>query len=273
MSESAFMSAPLHAPALRASSGYSACLQGVARFGYAAKGVVYLLVGYIAARAAFAAGSPTDSAGALQELLHDGGRWTVLVVAFGLAAHAAWLLVQAIRDPEHRDKNAARRVFFLVASAIHASLAFTALKVWQGQVDSGGWDGSEKLAAQLLARPFGEALVALVGLCVIGYALQQFVVAFRGDIARRLNVVDPDGHRALVVIGRAGIAARAVVFGILGTFFIEAARRHDPGAAGGMGEVLRSFGHGWLLATVAIGLIAYGVFELANAAYRRIPVR
>jgi len=267
------MSVRLNVLTLRASSGYSSCVQCVARFGYAAKGIVYVMVGYIAARAAFAAGNPTDSSGALHELLRSGGRWTVLVIAIGLAAYAAWLLVQAIRDPEHPDNKMSRRLFYLIPTVINASLAFTAFKLWRGRSSSGESDGSEKLAAELLSKPFGEALVALVGLGVIAFAIQQLNVAIRGDITRQLNVKDPDGHRALIALGRWGIAARAVVFGILGAFFLEAARRHDPGAAGGMGDVLRSFGHGWLLGIVAVGLIAYGLFELANAAYRRIDVR
>lgn len=267
------MAARLNALALRTSPGYASCVQCVARVGYAARGIVYVMVGYLAARAAVAVGSPTDSSGALHELLRDGGRWTVLAVALGLAAYAVWLLVQAISDPEHPDGSKSRRLFYVIPMVINASLAFTAFKLWQGQGTATESNGSQKLAAELLDKPFGEALVALVGLGVLGFAIWQMWVAFRGDITKQLNVTDRDGHRALIALGRWGIAARAVVFGILGVFFIEAARRHDPGAAGGMGDVLRSFGHGWLLGIVAAGLIAYGIFELANAAFRRIPTR
>jgi hypothetical protein len=267
------MAARLNVLTSRAPTTYSSCVQCVARFGYAARGIVYVMIGYLAARAAFAVGNPTDSSGALHELLRGGGRWTVLVVALGLAAYAVWLLVQAISDPEHPDGSIGRRLFFLIPMVINASLAFTAFKLWQGRWAASESNGSEQLAAELLEKPFGEALVSLVGLGVLGFAIWQVAVAIRGDITKQLNVTDRDGHRALIALGRWGIAARAVVFGILGVFFIEAARRHDPDAAGGMGDVLRSFGHGWLLGIVAVGLIAYGIFELANAAFRRIPTR
>lgn len=81
----------------------------LARLGYAAKGVVYLLVGAIAFRAATAAGSPEGARGALQSLAGEsGGRLALAAVAIGLVAHVLWRLVQAVLDPEHREHDARR---------------------------------------------------------------------------------------------------------------------------------------------------------------------
>lgn len=265
-----------HAASLPLSADGVAWVQRLARFGYAARGTVYVLVGWIAARAAFVVGSPEGWTGTLQELLGRGGRWLVLVVAAGLGAHALWRLLQALRDPDHHDGKLARRIPYLISAVIHASLAITALQLWRGKPapqGTGGADGQQQLAAEVLSHPLGDVLLALVGVGVIGYAVQQLVLAFRGDIAGQLTIPDADSHRAIVTIGRIGTAARAVVLGILGAFLIEAARHHDPGAAGGMEGALRAFGKGWLLGAVALGLVAYGVFMLATAAYRRLPVR
>jgi hypothetical protein len=243
----------------------------MARVGYAAKGVVYLLVGYIAARAALAAGSPTGGAGALREALGAGGPWLVLAIGIGLLAHVAWRAVQALLDPENpRDGfRAGTRLFHLVSGLVYGSLALSAFRLWQGRRDAGD-DNEAHFAALLMAQPFGRWLVGLVGLVIVGYGIHQFVQAWRGDVARHLGIGDADRHRVVVAIGRFGTAARGVVFGLIGCFFIDAARRFDPNQAGGMDDALRWLGHGWLLAVVAFGLVAYGVFQLAKARYRVI---
>ena len=54
----------------------------------------------------------------------------------------------------------------------------------------------------------------------------------------------------------------------------RAAAPHDPGQAGGVRESLLTLaGIGrWALAAAALGLIAYGVYQLVEARYRRIDV-
>ena len=243
----------------------------LARFGYAAKGVVYLLVGYVAAKAALAAGKPKGAAGALGELVADGGHVVVLVIAVGLLAHVLWRLVQALLDPEHRGERgrAGARLFYLVSGAIYGSLAYTAFKLSNGRAKGDG-ASEENLAATLLAQPFGPWLVGALGLGVLGYGLHQIAKGFRGDVTKHLGIADPAKHRAVVAIGRFGTAARGVVFAIMGTFFIDAARHHNPDEAGGTGDALRWLGQDWLLAIIAIGLMAYGLLQLAKVRYRHI---
>jgi hypothetical protein len=241
----------------------------LARLGYAAKGIVYLLVGYLAARAAFAAGSPTGATGALREMLHDGGRWLVLLVGIGLLAHVVWRLVQATLDPEcpHGGHRFGLRLFYLLSGLVYGSIALSAFDLFRGR--DGGEEGEKHLAAVLLSQPFGPWLVGAVGLGVIGYGIHELLQAFRGDVAKRLGIRDPQQHRIVLAIGRLGTAARGVVLAIVGAFFIDAARHYDPNEAGGTEDALRWLGQGWLLGAVALGLMAYGVLQLAKARYRR----
>ena len=74
--------------------------------------------------------------------------------------------------------------------------------------------------------------------------------------------------------GRLGIAARGIVFGVVGTFLIRAALEYDPQEARGLGGALQTlaqqpFGP-WLLGAVALGLVAYGLFMLSVSRYRHI---
>lgn len=245
----------------------------LARAGYAAKGVVYLLVGYLAARAVLAAGAPSGATGALREALLAGGPWLVLLIGAGLMAHVAWRVVQALLDPENPGGSLRPgvRLFHLVSGLVYGSLAISAFRLWQGRRDASDAD-EENFAAMLMAQPFGRWLVALVGLAIVAYGIHQFVAAWRGDVSRHLGIGDPDKHRIVVGLGRFGTAARGLVFGVIGGFFIDAALRFDPRHAGGTEEALRWLGHDGLLALFALGLVAYGLFQLAKARYRMIGV-
>jgi hypothetical protein len=161
----------------------------LARVGYLAKGVVYLLVGYVAARAALASGTPTGGTGALREALIAGGPWLVLLIGAGLLAHVAWRLVQALLDPENPGASLRLgvRAFHFVSGLVYGSLAITAYRLWQGRRDSGD-NGEENFAAMLMAQPFGRWLVGLVGVAIVAYGIHQF----RRGLARRRRT--PPGH-------------------------------------------------------------------------------
>jgi hypothetical protein len=75
-------------------------------------------------------------------------------------------------------------------------------------------------------------------------------------------------------VSRFGIAARGVVFCLIGFFLARSGLRHDPAQAGGLRESLHTIaGVGrWPFAAVSIGLVAYGVYQLINARYRHMTV-
>jgi len=76
-------------------------------------------------------------------------------------------------------------------------------------------------------------------------------------------------------LGEWGLAARGVTFGISGGFLLYAGISADPSEARGLGGALvvvaqQPYGP-WLLGVVALGLVAYGLFCLSQALYRRPP--
>jgi len=81
----------------------------------------------------------------------------------------------------------------------------------------------------------------------------------------------PTHERAVLLLGRLGLLALAVVFGIVALFLIVAALRHNPKGLGGALQQLAQEPFGpLLLAVVALGLMTYGVFSFAEARYRRL---
>lgn len=246
-----------------------------ARLGYAAKGVVYLLIGWIAAKAALAAGQAEGSTGALASLRDEpGGRMLLMVIALGLAGHVLWRVVQALLDPEHPGtrgdrKRMAMRVFYALSGAIYASMALTAYQLSRGGAADGG-DGQAIWIARLLEKPFGTWLVMAAGLGVIGYGLQQVYKAWKGDVNKRMDAADARTHQGLRMLGRIGTAARGLVLLPVGWFVFNAGRLYRAEAAADTGEVLKMLGHGWLLLAVGVGLAAYGAHQIGKALYRRI---
>lgn len=143
---------------IRATREVASWVPPIARIGYAAKGVVYLLVGWIAIKAAMASGSPEGSTGALASLAHQkGGQLMLMVIALGLLAHVVWRAVQALLDPEHHGSGAKRvgvRLFYALSGLIYASLAWTAWQLSQSG-NSGSGKGQQVWVSRLLDKPLG----------------------------------------------------------------------------------------------------------------------
>jgi len=255
----------------------------LARCGFATKGIVYLLIGVLAAQAAIGAGGKTtDNRGAIESLYQQPfGRALVAAIALGLFAYALWLFVAALLDPERKGsdaKGAGTRLGSAALGCSYAALGVVALTlVTQGHSDAKSSDAAtQDWTATLLAHPFGDALVVLGGVAVLGVAGFFFFQAATARFREQLDLgsANRTERQWVVPLGRAGFAALGVVDVIIGVFLILAALRHNAGEAKGMGSALaavsqRPYG-GVLLAVVALGFIAYAAYTGAEARYRRL---
>ncbi|MBL6456303.1 DUF1206 domain-containing protein [Belnapia sp. T6] len=255
-------------------------LELLARLGYAARGVVNLLIGGLALLAAFQrGGSATGSKGALQTLFFQPlGTVLLAIVALGLFGFAVWRLCQAVLDADGHGRAPRALVIRLgqvISAIIYAGLGVFALGLVMGW-GSGG-QGEEQSARDwtrwLLSQPFGRWLVGAVGLAIGGAGLGMMVKAWSASFARRL-ACEAATARWVIPLGRLGYAARGIVFLLVAGFLLLAAYRTDPSEAHGLGGALLSlqaqpFGR-VLFGLVAFGLAAFGLFEFAEARYRRI---
>lgn len=252
------------------------------RFGFAAKGVVYALVGLLAAQAALGVGGQTtDTGGALQTIVTQPfGKILLSLVAVGLIGYVLWRLVEAVMDPEHKGTDAqgiVQRLGYAFNGLAYAGLAVSAAQLVLGSGKRSSSDATtQDWTARLLAQPFGQWLVVLGGMLVIGLGFYQFYEAYKAKFKRklRLDQMSDSEQTWAVRLGRLGLAARGVTFAIIGGFLIQAARQSDPSQARGLGGALQAlaqqpFGP-WLLAVVALGLVAYGLYTLVQARYLRI---
>src|SRR5215207_284408 len=255
-------------------------VERLARVGYAAKAVLYITSGYLAAQAALGPGGRvTDTRGAMG-VVHDAtlGGALLIVVAAGLIGYGVWRLVEAVVDPEHRGrgfKALAVRVSFAARGLFHAALGITAFRLALGHRAGTSSSQTRNWTARVLDLPAGDLLVGAVAAWIAGYGVYQFYRAWtRAERHLQLSELSPAMRSWVLGVSRFGIAARGVVFCLIGFFLARAALRHNPAEAGGVRESLRTLARvgWWPFVVVALGLVAYGVYELVNARYRRIKV-
>jgi hypothetical protein len=252
----------------------------LARLGYATKGVVYGLVGILAVMlAAGAGGSTEDSRGVIQTIAAQPfGKFLVGAMALGLLGYALWRVVQAWKDTEHQGndtKGIIARLGFAISGIVYVSLAFMAARIAIGSGSGGGGNSQQAMTATLLSQPFGQWLVGLVGVIVIVVGLYHFYQAYQAKFMKEYQSgqMSPRQRRGAKRIGQFGLSARGVTFCMIGGFLVSAAVNANPSEAKGLSgafDTLARQPYGpWLLGLVALGFVAYGVYCLSRAWYRR----
>ncbi|HMO10584.1 MAG TPA: DUF1206 domain-containing protein [Actinotalea sp.] len=237
-----------------------------ARLGYAANGVLNLVLAWLALQLVLGgSGESTDQTGALRQLAGTPiGGVLLWVVLAGFALLALWQLTEAVSaSGRDRLKPAAKAV-------VYAVLATTAASVLQGSAGDGS-EQAEGLTARVLQQPLGVWLVAAVGLAVVAVGLYH---VHKGVRARFLRDLRTHPHSWVVRAGRVGYVARGAALGVVGALFVTAALNHDPERTGGLDEALTTLleapAGAVLVAAVAVGFACYGVYSFARARYAAV---
>ena len=251
----------------------------LARAGYLTRGIVYMIVGWMAVQAAIAGGNPgktTGAKGALLEVLGEPfGQIMLGLLAIGLIGYALWRSFQAVFDADNHGtgaKGIAVRGGLLVSAVSHTMLAIFAIGLITGYGGAGGTGGGD-WTADVLGTGWGQWVVGLVGFAVIGAGLAQGYKAAKGKYKNQLQI-DGQKRRWISPVCIFGLFSRGFVFVIIGVFFILSALHLSPGKAKGMKGALialqkQPYGD-VLFLVVAFGLIAFAVYSLIEAKYRRI---
>ena len=256
-------------------------LELLERLGYAVRGALYAVMGFLALKIALATpgGKATDLSGSLVWLIGNPLGKVVLVVAIiGLVAYAIWGFVRAIYDPLHRGRDAKgimARLGFVSSAVSYLAIALFALHILAGQ-GAASHDSTQKTVSTLLTNPLGGAITVVLGVVAMGIGIGQFIEAYRATFARDLKAAEmSQSERAIAIaLGRFGMAARGVTFLVIGWFLIQAGLHHSPSQAQGFGGAFlfllaQPYGR-WLLGIVALGFIALGLHSFACARWIRL---
>ena len=272
-----------HHRARRASN--SPWIDRVARLGFVARGVVYGIIGLLALQVARngGRGDEANKEGALREIAERPFGGPLLgALAVGLAGYALWRLTEALwgkRDEEDEKKRALKRLGSAGRAVFYGVFCVTTIRfLANGPAEGGGNSDQQEqtFVARALEWPAGQWIVAIAGIVVIGAALY---VGYRGlsqKFQERLDTSEmgPVAGPTVDVLGTVGMIARSAVFALGGYLLIRAAIDFNPGEAQGLDGTLKTLAHQAygqvLLAVVAIGLFAYGLYSWAEARYREL---
>lgn len=257
-------------------------VEWAARLGYAAKGLVYAVVGGIAIQQALGQGGDVGGAREALEQIASGPFGTTLLalVTAGLVGYVIWRLVQAFLDPEAEvtDSDGSRwavRAFYLVSAATYGLLAWFGFSILTGNGGGSGSSSSSEQAQGLMSTTWGVWLLGIIGLAMLVRGGVQFWKAYTESFREKISRFDlgPARGRWVLTASRVGLTARGVVFAIIGVSVVHAAWTRDASSAQGTEGALESLvGSPWLLGAVGVGLVCYAVYQWVKARYRIVGV-
>jgi hypothetical protein len=241
--------------------------------------LIYGIIGILAIKLAVGdGGKTTNQQGALETVAHQPfGKALLILVAIGLAGYALWRLLHALlgHGPERSDSTF-DRVAALGSGIVYGGLCAIAVEILLGSGSSSGSGNTRKTTAGVFGWPGGTWLVGIAGAVLIGIGLYQGYRAISKDFLKdsKTEQMGPRVRQWIEWIGVFGHLARMVVFGLVGVFLLKAAIEYDPNNAVGIDGALAKLAHDpygpFLLGVVAAGLIAFGIYSLSDARYRRI---
>lgn len=239
------------------------------RIGFAARGLLYLVVGYLALKL----GRAEDAGGALDWLSGKTGGMALGALAFGFAAYGIWRVTDAIFDTQGKGrelKGIIGRLAGALSGLIHLGLAYSAVKLALG--NGSGGDSSENAesgAATAMSLPGGEALLFAAAAILAVAGVAQFGIALKRGFCKHLAPEARD-RWWVIAAGVGGHAARGAIFLTAAWLVLNAGLHHKAEEAGALGDALLSMPDA-LRAAVAAGLCLFGAYSLIEARYRIIP--
>ena len=247
------------------------------RAGYAARAMVYLVVGLLALFAAVNGGEAEGTTGALAYIFERPlGAFLLAFIAAGLFAYTLWRLVDGIMDLEDEGDDAegyANRAGQIMSGLTHAVLGVSALTMlWKGHSSDKG-NSAANWSAILMQHPVGRAVVIIAGLTTLGVGIYLFLKAWKASYRKDIRCT-PVTER-LAPLLRYGLAAHGFVLLVVGGLILYSGLTAQAEHAVGLGEALerletQPFGR-TLLGLTGIGLMGFALYCFVLSRYRIVP--
>jgi hypothetical protein len=262
----------------------SPLMEDLMRLGYMVRGLVYGVVGILALQVALGIGGAiNDLQGAIVAMGKTPvGDVLLIVILIGLIGYALWGLIRALFDPLHKGttaKGIAERVGYAISGISYGLLALATYGLITGAT-SAARNGAQaaqtqRTTASILSNSWGPWVVGIVAVVIMGVGLLQIVRSVRSDFEQQFQpyALNTNQRKWIDRLGRFGMAARGLVFLLVGLFLFLAAYQNDPKQAQGIDGVLMALLHQpygpWLLGLVALGLIAFGIYSAMSGLWLR----
>lgn len=245
-------------------------LKKLKQFGFYSKGLIYALIGILAAMVAFGLGGDIKGKSGIVQFLHElpGGIILTTIGALGLLAYSLWQFYESAVDPSggEDEKRISTRIQFAYSGIFYAFIAFSFAKPLFSNGGSSDDDTKKAALSQLQEKEWGIWVIWIIGIGMALSAIWQFYLGISCKFMRQIDE-NPDSKNELTVvkqIGRYGYMARGVVFGIISFFIIRVSLASNASAFKGTEGALQyllSLPYGNLLmGAVALGMLGFGIF-------------
>lgn len=251
----------------------------VARFGLGSRAIIYLTLAALMADLAITGHNrETDQGGALHDLgATDVGTVLLVVFAIGSVCYTAWRWSETAfgRQLEHLSRRDRAKAF--IEGACYLPFGIAAFAVAGGNSGSADQAGAYRDAsARVMHTTAGRVLVGVVGVVIVVVGAFLSSEGPRRSFLAQLALDDASSgwRRFTLTTGIIGATTRGIVFMFTGALVIVAAATASPAKAGGLDTAARTvarapFGQ-IVLVVAALGMVAFGLFALAEARWRRI---
>lgn len=257
-------------------------IKPLARAGYSARGLVYLIIGLLAVFAALGSAEKTDTKGAVEKLFEQPfGTALIWILVIGLAGYVMWRLIQSLLDTDNhgwKPKGLAVRLGLLASAATYTTLivySLSLLGIFGGQEESSGSRGP---VGDRIAEIIGNDMVSLgLAIIFIGIAIAHWYKALSQKYEDHFRA-DHDAMRFIHPVSMTGLIARGIVFSVIALLlfyrFLSGKSESDspPGIKDAMGFVQDLPMGNWLLVALGLGIIAFSAYSFIEAKWRRINV-
>lgn len=249
-----------------------------ARFGLICKGIVYCLMGILSFLAAFGLSREKGDKAEAFKVIYSQPFGQVILVAIGVGLFGYVMLrfFQAFKDIDNKGrdmKGVFNRIGYALSAFLYLAIGAYALKLVFGGAGGGDRDSRQFVVSKVLEYPGGQYVIGIAGLVVVGMGIYQIIRAINGKFMKRVNLVHSNMKDIFKMTGTIGYISRGIVLVIIGYFLFHAALLANPDAAHGTGEAFdflqNKFGS-VMMALVALGLTAYGIFSFVKAKYQKI---
>lgn len=255
----------------------------LARFGFYTKGVLYIVIGILAILlvAGLRGGKIADPTGAMGVIAQKNfGKVLLIFFIVGAIGHGVWNILRGAADVDDAGTDwfgIIKRIISIGVGVFYIGLALTAWSIlFTENVSDANGQLPKTLTSVLFALPLGAVLVFIIGLSVIGAGFHECYNGISGKFQENYRSWEIKGwHQTFItILGVMSFTARALIFLLMGWFFITAAIKYNADEAAGIDGALlavaqTSYG-GILLFVTAIGLVCHGILAFYEANYRRI---
>lgn len=247
----------------------------LAIYGSISSAIIYMSIGVIAILSFLKIRDGGADESSVIAVLNDYfiGKIFIWIILTGTTSYIIWRIYETITDPYDYGseiKGVIKRTGIALSTTADALIAYAAIQVLLGtsHIEVNGQPTEERhLVKTLLVESWGVGVIITTGFIILITALVQLLYGVTQGYKERVDIdhFSKTVKKAIHVFAWIGYAARGIILGIIGFFFVKAGilknARYIVNTDKAFDYIGDNVGHVYFI-LVALGTICYGLFML-----------